>query len=53
MGSMDWRGEKLEFRTGPETRLVVVQVSRHPSLKLDSQIAGTLWLDDFSVTSIR
>ncbi|HEV2523287.1 MAG TPA: tetratricopeptide repeat protein [Candidatus Acidoferrales bacterium] len=53
VGTINWREEELEFRTGPETNLIVVQVARHPSRKLDSQIAGTLWLDDFSLTATR
>ena len=53
LGSMDWREQRLEFRTGPQTNLIVVQVTRHPSRKLDNLISGTLWLDDFSLTEIR
>jgi hypothetical protein len=53
MGTSAWQEQKLEFRTGPKTQLLIVQIVRPPSRKFDNQIAGTLWLDDFSLTAIR
>ncbi len=52
-GTTSWQEQRLEFRTGPKTKLLVVQVVRAPSRKFDNQIAGTLWLDDFSLTALR
>jgi hypothetical protein len=52
-GTTSWREQQLEFRTGPQTRLLVVQLIRAPSRKLDNQIAGMLWLDDFSLTALH
>jgi hypothetical protein len=52
MATTSWQEQRLEFRTGPKTRLLVVQVVRPPSRKLDNRIAGSLWLDDFSLTAI-
>jgi hypothetical protein len=49
-GTAPWQEQTLEFRTPAETRVVIVQVVRTPSRKLDNQIAGTLWLDDVSLT---
>jgi len=51
-GTAAWQEQTLEFRTPPETRIVIVQVVRPPSRKLDNQIAGTLWLDDVSLSPI-
>lgn len=51
IGTTSWQEQKLEFRTGPRTRLLVLQVTRPASRKLDNQIAGSLWLDDFSLTA--
>ncbi len=50
-GTAGWQEQELKFRTGPETRLIVIQVARPASHKLDNQIAGTLWLDDLSLTA--
>ncbi len=52
IGTTSWQEQKLEFRTGPRTKLLVVQVTRPASRKLDNQIAGSLWLDDFSLTAV-
>jgi tetratricopeptide (TPR) repeat protein len=51
VGTTSWQEQKLDFRTGPRTRLLVVQVARRASRKLDNQIAGSLWLDDFSLSA--
>jgi tetratricopeptide (TPR) repeat protein len=51
LGTSGWTEQELGFRTGPKTRLIVVQIVRPPSRKLDNLIAGTLWLDDFSLTA--
>jgi hypothetical protein len=48
-GTTSWQEQRLDFRTGPKTRLLVVHVVRPPSRKLDNQIAGTMWLDDVSL----
>ena len=53
LGTADWREQNLEFRTGAATRLLVIQIARPQSHKLDNLLAGTLWLDDFSLTSIH
>jgi hypothetical protein len=52
LGTTSWQEQKLEFRTGPKTKLLIVQVTRPASRKLDSQISGSLWLDDFSLTVV-
>ena len=52
-GTAAWQEQRLEFRTGPKTQLLVVQIVRPPSRKFDNQIAGTVWFDDFSLTVIR
>jgi hypothetical protein len=51
LGTTGWTEQQLAFRTGPETRLIVVQIVRPPSRKLDNQIVGTLWLDDVSLAA--
>lgn len=48
-GDVRWMLQKLSFRTSPSTRLIVVQVARPPSPKLDNKIAGTVWIRHVSL----
>jgi len=48
-GTSGWTEQELAFRTGTKTRLIAVQIVRRASRRLDHLIAGTLWLDDFSL----
>ena len=52
-GTTGWAEQHLDFRTGPKTRLLLVQVVRPPSRKLDNLIGGTMWLDDVSLIAER
>jgi len=47
-----WSQVILDFTTGPRTELVIVSVARLPSAKIDSLIAGKIWVDDLSLTAI-
>jgi tetratricopeptide (TPR) repeat protein len=49
VGNFEWSPEHIEFRTGPETRLLVVRVGRPASRKFDSRIAGTVWISRVSL----
>jgi hypothetical protein len=48
-GSSEWHAVELRVEVRAPTRLVRVEVARKPSLKFDSKIAGTLWLDSVSL----
>lgn len=52
-GTTSWQEQRLDFRTGPKTRLLIVQLVRRPSGKFDNKIAGTVWLDDVSLRAAR
>jgi hypothetical protein len=52
-GSSDWHAVELRFAVQAPTRLVRVEVARPPSLKFDNRIAGSLWLDDASLTVVN
>lgn len=52
-GTTDWEPEQLEFRTGPNMRMLIVRVARPASQKFDNQIAGTIWVDDISLVPER
>ncbi len=49
VGSSSWSPHQLEFRTERETRLLVIRVARPASRKLNSRVAGTLWIDRVSL----
>jgi tetratricopeptide (TPR) repeat protein len=46
LGTTGWRPQSADFRTGPETSLVVVTVRRVPGNPL---IKGKFWIDDVSL----
>lgn len=52
-GSNDWKKVEKTFSISTPATLVTVQVVRHPSLKFDSKIVGTVWLDGISITRLR
>jgi tetratricopeptide (TPR) repeat protein len=43
LGTLPWRLQNAEFRTGPNTELLLLTVSRQPAEPL---IRGKLWIDD-------
>jgi hypothetical protein len=51
-GTTSWTPLHLEFRTGPETRLLMIRVGRYPSARIDSLISGTVWVDRLSLNSV-
>ncbi|MFQ5926907.1 MAG: tetratricopeptide repeat protein [Terriglobia bacterium] len=53
VGTTNWSPQQLEFKTSPETRLLVIRVARPPSRKFDNLIAGSVWLDRLSLTPVE
>jgi hypothetical protein len=51
VGTKDWSPERLNFQTGPRTRLLWVRVARPASQKFDNKIAGTFWVRRISLTA--
>jgi tetratricopeptide (TPR) repeat protein len=49
LGTMAWRQQSVDFRTRPETSLLVVKVLRAPSGPL---IKGKFWIDDVSLVQL-
>ena len=43
-GTSDWSAHQLEFKTGADTRLLIVKIARPASRKFDNQLAGTIWI---------
>jgi hypothetical protein len=50
IGTSDWSEQHAEFKTLADTRLLLLRVVRPVSNKLDSQIAGTVWIDDVALS---
>jgi tetratricopeptide (TPR) repeat protein len=46
LGTTGWREQAADFRTGAETSLLIVKVTRVPG---DPLIKGKFWVDDFSI----
>ena len=42
----------MDFTTGPNTHIVQISLNRNPSEKFDNKLAGTIWLDDVSLTPL-
>jgi hypothetical protein len=53
LGTSDWREIRKDFTVGPATRLIEIQAVRRPSLKFDSQIGGTAWVDGLKIKPAR
>jgi hypothetical protein len=46
VGTMAWTQERLDFGTGPGTSVVLIQLRREPSAKLNNLLQGKVWIDD-------
>lgn len=53
IGTTNWTPIEQDIRVARETRLLVIRVVRRPSLKFDSVISGTAWIDDVSLTRLN
>lgn len=49
LGSSSWTMRQLNFRTGPETQLLMVRVTRPVSGKFASRISGDVWVDQLEL----
>jgi tetratricopeptide (TPR) repeat protein len=53
IGNAEWSEQHLEFRTGPDTRLLVVRVARPISKKFDNHIRGTVWIAHVNLAPVK
>jgi hypothetical protein len=53
VGTWDWEAISLHFSVPEGCHAVVVRLRRLPSRKLDNQIKGTVWVDDFQLSEVR
>jgi hypothetical protein len=49
LGSSSWTMRQLNFRTGPETQLLMLRVTRPASGKFARRISGTVWVDQLEL----
>ncbi|MGA6924326.1 MAG: hypothetical protein WBY88_01525 [Desulfosarcina sp.] len=49
----DWQAGDITFTVPADCRATVVRLRRLPSMRFDSKIRGTLWLDDFRLEKIE
>jgi len=52
-GTSSWSQVEREFEVGPGTKLVRVEVMRDTSRKIDSKIAGRVWVDSLDLSPVR
>jgi len=52
-GSNSWHEESIAFEVPAENRAAVVRLRRRTSMRFDSKIRGTVWLDNFRLEKIE
>jgi len=51
-GSNDWRPLSVDFTVPEPSRAILVAIKRIPKFSYDKPTSGTVWLDDFTVTTL-
>ena len=49
VGSSPWTEEMIDLQTGSDTRVVLIQLRRRRSTKLNNLLQGTVWIDNLSL----
>ena len=50
VGTMPWVQEQVDFKTGPNTQVILITLRRIPSRKLNNLLQGKVWMDHLSLT---
>ncbi len=53
IGTTDWKRLEATFAVSAPAKIVEIQVVRHSSLRFDSKIAGSVWIDDVSLRRVN
>jgi tetratricopeptide (TPR) repeat protein len=53
IGTTDWKPLEATFAVPAPAKMVEIQVVRHSSLRFDSKIAGSVWIDDVSLRRVN
>jgi len=51
-GTQGWREESIEFQTPDGCRTAVLRMRRRASMRFDSKIRGTVWIDNFKLQKV-
>ena len=51
-GSHGWQEDSIDFTVPADCRAVVIRLRRNTSMRFDSKIRGTLWLDNFRLETV-
>lgn len=52
-GNQPWREARFEIEVPADCKAALIRVRRVSSKRIDSKIAGTLWLDDFRLIKLK
>ena len=52
LGTNDWHKYSTDFCIAPKTKLVQLNLTRQSSLKFDSLIKGTMWIDSVKLSKV-
>ena len=52
-GSQGWHEESIEFEMPADSRAAVVRLRRRTSMRFDSKIRGTVWIDNFRLEKVE
>ena len=53
IGTKDWSPLTATFTVPAPAKIVEIQIVRHSSLRFDSKIAGSMWIDDVSLRRLN
>ena len=53
VGTLPWTQEQMEFATGPNTSVVLVELGRDPSAKLNNLLLGKVWIDNVTLEPLN
>lgn len=53
IGTTDWKLLGATFAVSAPAKIVEIQIVRHSSLRFDSKIAGSVWIDDVSLRRVN
>jgi tetratricopeptide (TPR) repeat protein len=52
-GTSDWQDIEIPFAVGSATNFIDISLRRHPSLRFDNKINGTVWIRRVSLVRLR
>jgi Tfp pilus assembly protein PilF len=53
LGTFGWRELELPFTVGAATNFIDIRIRRHPTLRFDNKIGGTVWFRNMSLVRLQ